>query len=260
MNTTIVTSLYDIGRGKWDNVFRRSHEEYLKYFENVLLLDCNIIIYIDEKDLNTVQIFRSKIDPTFKKTKIVLSPFTKLEAFEKFYLKCNKVMNSDFFIKNRWENHTPEMIYPEYNIINFNKVSFLEKSIQDNWFNSEYFIWMDAGFYHSKFPQEYRYKQYPDVNKIKILDDNKIHFLTLTEEIELKSYFDPRVSITGSMFAGKAQPILKLKKLCFETIEEFLNSNAINDDQTIYAFSYMKDPNLFNLQKNDWFQNFYTYI
>ena len=169
-------------------------------------------------------------------------------------------MNSDFFIKNRWENHTPEMIYPEYNIINFNKVSFLEKSIQDNWFNSEYFIWMDAGFYHSKFPQEYRYKQYPDVNKIKILDDNKIHFLTLTEEIELKSYFDPRVSITGSMFAGKAQPILKLKKLCFETIEEFLNSNAINDDQTIYAFSYMKDPNLFNLQKNDWFQNFYTYI
>lgn len=260
MNTTIVTSLYDIGRGSWNNIFQRPYEEYLNYFKNILSLDSNIVVFIDKKDLKTIQKLRSIIDPTFKKTKFVLVPFTKLEAFEKFYLKAKNVMQSEFFLQNRWENHTPEMNYPEYNIINFNKVSFLEICIRYNWFNSEYFIWMDAGFYHSKFPREYLFKEYPNTDKIKILDDNKVHFLTLTKEIELKSHFDPRVSITGSMFAGKAEPLLKLKNICFETIEEFLNSNTINDDQTIYAFAHQKNPDIFNLTQGDWFQNFYTYI
>lgn len=260
MNTTLVTGLYDIGRGNWNNVFRRSHSEYLEYFKNILSLDSNLIVFIDEKDLNTVQIFRAKVDPFFEKTKIITKSFTELETFQKFYTKCKDVMQSDIFFKNRYETHTPEMNFPEYNIINFNKVSFLEESIKNNWFGSSYFIWIDAGFYHHKFPKDYHFKQYPDKEKIKVLDDNKVHFLTLSDQIELSSFLDPRVSITGSMFAGKGKPLLDLKNLCFDTIEEFLNADAINDDQTVYAFAYQKNPSLFNLTQGDWFQNFYYYI
>lgn len=260
MNTTLVTALYDIGRGKWGNVFKRTHEEYLEYFQNILSLDSNLIVFIDEKDLNAVELFRSKIDPYFEKTRIITKSFVELEAFQKFYTRCKEVMQSDFFLKNRHESHTPEMNFPEYNIINFNKLSFLEESIKYNWFGSNYFIWIDAGFYHHKFPKEYQFKKYPDTEKIKILDDNKVHFLTLSEQIHLSSYFDPRVSITGSMFAGKGKPLLDLKQLCFNTIKEFLNADAINDDQTVYAFAHQKNPSLFNLKLGDWFQNFYYYI
>lgn len=260
MNTTLVTALYDIGRGKWNNIFQRSHEEYLGYFKNILSLDSNLIIFIDEKDLHTVEVFRSKIDPFFEKTKIITKRFVDLEAFQRFYEKSKKVMQSDYFLKNRYESHTPEMNYPEYNIINFNKVSFLEESIKNNWFGSNYFIWIDAGFYHKNFPQDYLFKIYPDTEKIKVLDDNKVHFLTLSDQIHLSSYLDPRVSITGSMFAGKPKPLLEFKKLCFDTIEEFLNADAINDDQTIYAFAHQKNSSLFNLTQGDWFHNFYYYI
>lgn len=260
MNTTIVTSLYDIGRGSWNNLFQRSYQEYFKYFKNILSLDCNMVIYIDEKDYDTVKTLRSEIDPFFKKTKFNINSFINLEAFQRFYLKSKNVMNSSDFLKKRFEHHTPEMVYPEYNIINFNKVSFIEQTIKENLFSSEYFIWMDAGFYHSRFPQEYCLKQYPDPEKIKILDDNKVHFLTLSDQVELSSYLDPRVSITGSMFAGKAEPLLQLKTLCFDVIDEILNANAINDDQTIYAFAYQKNPDLFNLMQGDWFQNFYSFI
>ena len=260
MNTTIVTSLYDIGRGSWNNIFQRSYQEYFKYFKNVLLLDCNMVIYIDEKDFDTVKLLRSEVDPSFQKTKFIINSFSNLEAFQKFYLKSKNVMDSLDFLKKRNEHHTPEMLYPEYNIINFNKVSFVEQTIKENPFSSDYFIWMDAGFYHNRFPKEYCLKQYPDSEKIKILDDNKVHFLTLSDQITLSSYLDPRVSITGSMFAGKAQPLIELKKLCFEVIEEFLNAKAINDDQTIYAFAYQKNSNLFNLMRGDWFQNFYSFV
>jgi protein YibB len=259
-NTTIVTALYDIGRGLWNNQFRRMHQDYIEYFKNILSFDTNLIIFIDEKDLAQVQIYRSKIDPEFKKTKIVTTPFTQLEAYQKFYLKCKSVMESSFFIKHRFEHHTPEMNYPEYNIINFNKVSFLEKSIQNNPFDNKYFMWIDAGFYHHRFPKEHCFKEYPNCDKIKIFEDNKVHFLTLSEDIELSSPLDPRVSITGSMFGGKSEPLLKLKNICFETIQEFLAMDCINDDQTIYAYAYKKDPSLFNLKVGDWFENFYFYI
>lgn len=260
MNTTLVTALYDIGRGNWNNVFQRSHNEYIEYFKNILSLDAHLSIYIDEKDLEAVRLFRSKIDPNFKKTIITLRPFVLSEAFQKFYIRCKNVMSSSEFLKNRVENHTPEMIFPEYNIINFNKLSFIEDRIKNNIFKSDYFIWIDAGFYHNRFPKEYLYKPYPNPEKIKVLDDNKVHFLTLSDQIELSSYFDPRVSIAGSMFAGKSEPLIKLKELCYDVIDEFLNANAINDDQTIYAFAYQKNPSLFNLTQGDWFQNFYDYI
>ena len=114
MNTTLVTGLYDIGRGKWNNVFQRSHNEYLEYFKNILSLDSNLIVFIDEKDLNTVQVFRAKVDPFFEKTKIITKKFTELEAFQKFYEKCKVVMQSDNFLKNRHEAHTK--IYREDNL------------------------------------------------------------------------------------------------------------------------------------------------
>jgi protein YibB len=261
MNTTIVTGIYDIGRGSWP-IFNRTYSEYFKYFKNVLSLDCEMVIYIDDKDSNAVKILRSKIDPEFKKTKIVTKSFIELEAYKKFYDKAKEVMNGETFKSKRFESHTPEMIYPEYNIINFNKVSFLKDSIENNFFNSEYYIWLDAGFYHDKFPDSLLYKQYPNHEKIKVLDDNKVHFLSLCDEkdIELSSYYDPRVSITGSMFAGKSKPLLELKDICFSIIEDFLNDDAINDDQTIYAYAYIKNKNIFNLKKGDWFHNIYYYV
>ena len=261
MDTTIVTSLYDIGRGSWPN-FKRTYNEYFKYFKNILSLDCNMTIYIDEKDLNVVNLLRSEIDPEFKKTKILTNKFTELEAYKKFYTRTKDVMNSKEFITKRHDSHTPEMLYPEYNIINFNKVSFLENSIINNFFNSEYFIWLDAGFYHDRFPKEIMYKTYPDANKIKILNDNKVHFLSLCDDnhIELSSYLDTRVSIAGSMFAGKSEPLLELKKICFCVIDNFLSDKTINDDQTVYAYAYKQNKNLFNLTKGDWFENIHYYV
>ena len=258
--TTIVTALYDIGRRQWNNQFKRTHEEYLTYFNNILSFDSKMVIYIDEKDIEHVISFRKKIDPDLNKTVINIKKFTELEAYKRFYLKCKEVMNSSVFLQNRPESHTPEMNSPEYNIINFNKVSFLEESILNNKFNSEYFMWIDAGFYHHKFPKQYCFTKYPNPNKIKILDDEKIHFLSLSNEIELSSYLDPRVSIAGSMFAAKKNSLLDFKKLCFETIQDFLNVEVINDDQAIYSYVYKKNPKLFNFYSGNWFENFYEFV
>jgi protein YibB len=262
MSTTLVTALFDIGRGEWNNIFKRSHEEYLSYFKNILSLNANFVIYIDERDLKTVEDIRKHIDPELSKTKIIVKKFEELEVIKKYLPVMRQVMGSQDFKQRLIESHTPESLYPEYNAINFNKVSFVSEVIEQNYFNSDYFMWIDAGYSHNNFPAELLGKIYPDNEKIKILDDNKVHFLSLCneKEIGLKTYTDPRVSITGSMFAGRSKPLLEFKNICFFIIEEFLKANACNDDQAIYAMAYKFKKDLFNITTGNWFDNIKFYI
>lgn len=262
MSTTIITALYDIGRGSWPPPFNRSVDSYLGYFKNVLSMDANFVIFVEENMKETILKIRREFDPFLFKTKIYCKPLKELEVFQKYYKRTQDVMTSSFFLNNRKESHTPESFSPEYNLINFNKISFVEEVVLNNPFGTDYFMWMDAGFSHGKFPCEIRDLTYPNPEKIKLLDDDKIHFLSLCgeHEMELDSYFSPRVTLAGSMFAGKAKSLLKFKQVCFSVIEEFLDHGAMNDDQTIYAFAYMRNKNLFNLYRDNWFGNFKIFV
>jgi protein YibB len=259
-NTTLVTALYDIGRGNWTPPFNRSHEKYFTYFSNILSLDSYIVIFIDKKDNDRILEIRKQHDPLLKKTHIINYSFEELEAYIRFFDKAKKVMCADFFKSNIEGKDTPEALFPEYNIINFNKVSFVSEAIHKNVFNTEYFMWIDAGFHHDGYPKRCLGLNYPSSSKIEQYVKNTVNFLLLEDNINLRSYFDARVPIAGSMFVGNKQALLELKELCFNVIDEFLINGAINDDQTIYAYAYQKNKNLFSFVRGNWWDNFYFFI
>lgn len=261
MKTTLVTSLYDIGRTNWEH-WNRTQEQYFKYLGNILSLKTNIVIYIDEADLDRVKRLREPYDSEFKHTAFITRKFKDMECYKKFFEKTRQVMQSEKFISKIKLKDTPEMNFPEYNIVNFNKIFLVNEVIENNPFNSEYFMWIDAGFYHHMFPEKYIGKIFPDENKVKKLDDNKVHFLSLVpkEYIRINSYMDPTVTITGSWFAGKAEPLKEFKPLVEKVVHEFLDSNAANDDQAIYAGCYMYNPDLFSIEVGDWFKSLDYYI
>jgi protein YibB len=257
-NTTLVTALYDIGRKDYI-AYPRTIETYLRYMDNILSLKSNIVIYCDidlkERIFETRQLY----DKNLQNTVLVVTPFNELDCYKHFYSRVKTVMLTEKFKK---ENQgSIESIYPEYNIINFNKISFVNNTINDNPFKTDYFLWIDAGFFHENFPKQYRETLYPNPNRLNVLEDNKVHFLSLCPEqyIPLESMYSSRVSIAGSMFAGKAEPLKFLKQEIYTTINNFLEQNAINDDQTIYAFVYSKNKDLFSFSYGNWFQNFYEF-
>lgn len=261
MNTTIITSLYNIGRDGWKH-WNRSHDLYLKYLSNVLSFKCNYVIYVDESDYDTVVKLRQKYDSDLISTKIIKRKFIDMECYSKFFEKTKSVMMSKKFIDKIKQKDTPEMNYPEYNIVNFNKIFLVNEVAETNPFNSEYFMWMDAGFYHHLFPTDYIGKVFPNEEKIKKLNDNKFHILSLVpkEYVTIQSYMDPTVTITGSWFAGKKEPLKEMKKLFIKVVEEFLESGYINDDQAIFAGCYMYNPDLFTLEIGNWFKSLDYYI
>lgn len=254
-NVTFSTAYYDIGRGNWKDC-TRSSDIYFDYFKNVKNINCNLVIYCEETNYKKIK----EITQNRDNLKIICTPFDKLDFYIKFFEKTKNLMLSDNYLNNiRYKSptpHVPEYIYPEYNIINFNKISFVKESIQ--YFDSKYNGWIDFGFGHNKDYVKYEFdKNYAS----RVTEDSKIFMRCFKipkqhQLFNLHEYCHNDPSIQGSCFLGTKKSIDRFYSLMETTISTSLNIGCIDDDQTQYAMAYLLEPNTFNLQHGNWFTHF----
>ena len=128
MKPLIITALYDIGRSEWKD-FSMSYQTYLAWMENTLKLKCEMVIFTQPKFEEQVREMRSSADPDNKITKYVINEIEDLEAYKKWNGPLTELMSSESFKEKRHWDHVPEMNYPLYNIIMFNKVFFLKEAL-----------------------------------------------------------------------------------------------------------------------------------
>jgi protein YibB len=245
---TLATAFYDIGRGRWPS-FKRTIEDYMHYFEKISKFQGNMVIYCDQAHKEII----SRIRSNNKKTHIITIPFEQLEYHKTFFDRTKSVMMSDAFRRQIIHHHIPEMIFPEYNIINFNKAAFVVDSIQ--YFNTSLYGWIDFGFGHGKIDIS------GDMESMlkDMTQGDKLYMGCLRYPIPEMlyhpwSYFSNEVFITGSTFIGTKKSICEFKQLVSDVIDKSLNMNLIDDDQTIYNMAYLIEPNLFKLKLGNWFE------
>jgi len=249
INTTLATAFYDIGRGKWTS-YKRTVEDYMNYFKKVSLFPGNMVIYCDEIHRDMI----SKIRPVDEKTKLITIPFEELEFYKRFFDRTKNVMESDQFRGRVVHHDIPEMLYPEYNIINFNKISFVVDAIHH--FNTPVYGWVDFGFGHGRI----------DISKDtsfceRVTSGDKLYMGCLRQPVDQLlyhpwSYFSNEIFITGSCFMGTRKSIYRFNELICDVIDKSLNQNLIDDDQTIYNMAYLSERSLFNLRRGGWFNQF----
>lgn len=249
MNSTFATAFYDIGREKWSS-YKRTVEDYMNYFRVVSKLNSNMVIFCDETHKELI----SKIRNEDTKTKIVVMPFENCEFYKKYHDKVKMVMSSDSYKNRIIHPNIPEMIFPEYNIINLNKICFVQEAMK--YFDTKNYGWIDFGFGHGKV----------DIpTDISFLDNktlgDKLYMGCLRLPVDEMlyhpwSYFSNEIFITGSAFVGTAKSINDFKTIICNTIDKSLSLNMIDDDQTIYNMAYLSDKSLFNLYCGGWFNQF----
>lgn len=248
-NTTLATAFYDIGRGKW-STYKRTVEDYMNYFRNVSKFPGNMVIYCDASHRDLV----AQIRPEDEKTRIVVAPFEQLEFYRRFFDRTSLIMNSEEFKKQIIHRDIPEMLFPEYNIINFNKAAFVVDAIKH--FETPVYGWVDFGFGHGRI----------DVSRDtdlfeKVTQGDALYMGCLRRPVDQMlyhpwSYFSNEIFITGSAFMGTKKSIHRFKELVSDVIDKSLNMNLIDDDQTIYNMAYLSEKQLFNLRQGDWFNQF----
>lgn len=261
---TITTAFFDIGRGDW-NGYQRSVEDYLGYSKNMLSLNCNMVIYTQEKFRHHFEEHRKHIDPDLTKTKIVTMSLEEIPYYD-YLQKITDLMNDDFFIYNIKLRHPdslrPEANYPLYNIIQFAKSKFVEKTIENNPFDTNYYCWMDTGIYHSSFPEEFKFQKFPKKN-FEILSDNKIHqfyrIFPKKKDIHKVSYYSELddVRIVGAWFGGHKDALRIYSQIINKVVDDSIKEGVISDDQNIYTISYLENSELFTLHDGNFARNPY---
>lgn len=248
---TIVTSLIDIDRGSWKNIYKRDINLYFFYLSRLLYLDCNFYIYIDDRyiDLLNRVLTTSNKDPST--VKIVPIKITDL-YMNKYRDQMANIMKEESYSVNIRDKQCPEVTVPEYNIVVNSKVDLVYRATLDNVFGSSHFIWMDAGYGHGKVDVPKNF--YPQ----NLLTD-KIELLCLRDpsiiDDDYKTFFDHHIDvINGGIWSCNIDNIKEYRDIYYNVIDEYINADITDDDQYTVSMVYKKYPHIFNVHiKDSWY-------
>lgn len=251
--TTIVTGLFDINRVKLDG---RSWESYLTWFEKTLSINSPMVIFVEEKTYDFVKSRRND-----KHTKIIVKKLNDLDMY-KYKNDMDDIIKSDSYKIKIKDSNRIECKNSLYTIIQFSKFDWMSYASLYNPFNSDYFIWMDAGL--SRFFDELNTSNsYPSIkNENELISyGNKVFIQTFCRSYPdlFNSTFlgeeylcDNRSFVMGGLFGGNKNILPVLRNKIHEVFDKLmLHNNIINNEQIVLGYIYKNSPNLFVTFVND---------
>lgn len=257
-STTLVTSLYDIGRDHLSGQEAyRPFTKYLGWFKNMLKINAPMVCFID----STLESYVKEHRPQNYATTIIIRKFTDLSAY-KYHDRIQTCIDNmhaqyeDPKTKPVYYNLCPEFMTAKYQVILFSKFDFLKEVAKSNPYNSEYFIWLDAGIYYNLPPFNYEVP-WPDPYKIKILGNK---FLISNYNLDpsdtgplhnIKSFLQSSDNrIRGHIFGGNKKAINRVHKLVWNEVDMALNMGVINNDQPIVHLTILRHPEYYYIWYN----------
>lgn len=254
---TIVTALFDIGRDKW-NGYELSYDTYLHWMKAILMYDMPMVIYTDEILYEKIKENRKLCDPNLEKTIFEIKKLEDLEAYKMYYDKVSSLMNSDEF-KSKIHFMVPEMTQPLYNIVIFNKIFYIKESIEKKHFDSDFYIWADAGVLRHDIKEPIR--NWPSLEKINQNYSEKITFFNHQEDINIWDHHlhllaQYRYIHGGCFFVPNNGSIYSFINDFLSYIDLFLEQGYVGSEEKYYDFCYVLNPENYNIVKSDWRQYF----
>lgn len=250
---TIVSCYFKLNKSKV------SHEKYLQWMQNMLIIDNPMIIFCDLSSSHIIHSFRKdKMDIT----RIIITEFTDFYSY-RYFKNFNIQQNMDKEI-NIGHNTYLYMVWSE-------KSNFLKRAIELDPFNTEYFLWVDIGCF--RIPNK-DFIKWPNINNV---PNDKVLLLSVysftNDELNVKTYDDiPNFQFTNrigaSIFGGGKKILLEWHTKYYDMIELFiLTGKFIGKDQSIMNYVYLLNQDMCRLIEwkqpcNDiWFylQNYLQY-
>ena len=240
---TCVTGLFNINREQ--NGDGRKITEYIKWFKKTLQLNVPIVIFCEQDTYEQIKDLRNK----YPLTKIII-----IELKDIYYLKytniVNKIVKNKDFLSKIMEKQRLEIKLPIYNLLIMNKIKFLNQVAKENYFNSNIFMWIDAGC--SRFFDNINInKKWPNVGKLKKYKMN----IQIKKSIFNNSFTDELLYhndhyTTATIFGGGKEIVNFFEKEMYNEFKYMISKNCINNEQIILAVMFKKYQEKFN-----WFLN-----
>lgn len=258
---TIVTALFDIGRDKWKS-FNVSYFTYLSWMINTLSLKCNKVVYTEKKFYDEVLKIVKLFDPDLSQSKIILMSVESLSCFVKYNNRLESLLES-FEFKNKILFDVPEMTQPLYNVVMFNKLDFIKDSLEKEYFQTDLFIWMDAGGIRDN-TINYRNNVWPNLERLNFFTNSKkVTFFSHQKDFHINNNEEHILSqvryIQGGCILCPSTQLNKLHKSFNKTIEKSLDNKYIGSDEKIFDITYQKNKTNYNIITCDWREYYHMF-
>lgn len=247
---TIVSAFFDIGRGEYSD-FQRSSEKYINWFKRWARIKNKLVVYLqDEIIIDKVKKIREEYGLLDQTIVVKVDDVNKIEP--NILRKWEAVETNQEFIDYRDLKKNPEN-KAKYNYINLIK-SYFMKDVAEKYASNGYVVWIDFGFEHGGevYEDENDYGflwKYDFGDKINLFYINEI---TNTPIFKMVKTLGPDC-ILGSLLVTPASLAESFWKANLESANILADVGLMDDDQLIYLMSYRRYPELFKVNKSDWF-------
>ena len=236
---TLVTGLWEIGRGNLSEGWSRSFDHYLEKFEQLLQVDCNMIIYGDEELQKFVYRFRNETNTQF----IVRN----LDWFKQneFYDKIQKIRNNpSWFNLAGWLASSTQAKLEMYNPLVMSKMFLLHDAVIFDKFDSEKLYWIDAGITNTVNSGYFTHDKVLD--KVEKLSnnftfisfpyeaENEIHGFEINEMTKLAGERVDKVC-RGGFFGGQKSIIRKMNGLYYDLMKSTIDRGFMGTEESLFS-------------------------
>jgi len=261
-SVTIVTALWNMGRGEISESFKRGYDNYLQKFSELLKTDVNMYIFIDPLDEEFIWKYRDKSN-----TVLNLMTLDELKNWFNFTDKTNEIRQKISWKEQAsWLGESPQSTLESYNPVVMSKMFMLNNVTIWNPFQSEYFFWIDAGITNTV---HYGYFTHDKVfnNLPSFIDSNK-DFVFLTypydgggeihgfERNAMARYCNTdyvRYVCRGGFFGGKKDMINQINGLYYSYLNNTLSEGLMGTEESIFTiimYNSKKDITKYNIGDN----------
>ena len=251
-NLTLVTSLFDIKRGDLNPGFKRTFDHYVETFRRLLKTELPMVIFCDEDVEKIVWEERE-----YSNTRVVRKTLDDLRKFP-FYDKTNEIrQQSDWRNRSGWIVDSPQSQLELYNPLVMSKQFFLNDASIFNFFDTKYFLWIDAGIANTigdpcnYFTLEFSRKITKHMNKMMYVcfpydGQVEVHGFEKQAFNHYANANTDRVA-RGGMFGGSKYAINEINDIYYQLLATTLNSGYMGTEESIFTLITYRHPELCNL-------------
>lgn len=275
-NITIVTGLWDLGRGELEGWSKRSFDTYKKHFFDLLSTDAQFCIFIPKSLEEEVKKVRGD-----KPTAIYIKELEDIEKWNPFFKEIQDIRNDEKWRNSAgWLKQSPQAQLKYYNALMMCKMFMVNDSSILNPFNSEYFYWIDGGLTstvnkgyfvkdkvldnlenYSKSVDKFTFIQYPYEG------NTEVHGF---ERAKLAEYCDTdyvnKIS-RGGFFGGHKSLVNQINGLYYNYLASTLIEGYMGADECLFTILTYRHPELIHPYKISgnglcfpFFENLKSYI
>jgi hypothetical protein len=252
-DVTIVTGLWNLGRGHIGEQFGRSYDHYREKFAELLKSPVNMVIYVSKDDEDFIWQHRERAN-TFVK----IMELDEFDTWFEFFEKVQTIRTRpDWYTQAGWLVDSPQAKLKYYNPVVMSKMFMLNNATLYNPFDSSYFYWIDAGITNTVHPGYFTHDNV--FNKLPIYTDavDAFTFLSYPYEGGNEIHGFPRTNIEkycgtdyvkyvcrGGFFGGKKSDVGVINSLYHGMLASTLSEGLMGTEESIFTILAHKFPEI----------------